>query len=154
MEISEECCSHTEAALERIAKRQSSTAFGAMLLGQAVYKMVVPQPPHFETIGLIGLLALAANSTCLALPWRHRVDDINMRSVWLCLRNDIITNISVLLAAGGVWLSLPQWPDVLIGVGIALVFFRSAIGVIRDAIHTMKRIWALCPTTCVETLIT
>lgn len=101
--------------------------------------MVAPQTPHFETIGLIGLLALAANSTCLALLWSHRAEDINMRSVWLCSRNDIIANLSVLVAAAGVWLSDSQWPDVLIGLGIALVFFRSASHVLLDAIHTCKR---------------
>jgi Co/Zn/Cd efflux system component len=114
-------------------------AFGLFVLGQAVYKMVLPQTPHFETIGLVGLLALAANSACLALLWRHRAEDINMRSVWLCSRNDIIANLSVLVAAAGVWQSNSQWPDVLIGLGIALVFLRSATHVLREAIHTGRR---------------
>jgi Co/Zn/Cd efflux system component len=61
-----------------------------------------------------------------------------MRSVWLCSRNDIIANISVLVAAAGVWLSASQWPDVLIGLGIALVFFRSAAHVLRDAVHACR----------------
>jgi cation diffusion facilitator family transporter len=125
-------------AVSAMFKGGIMAAFGAMVLGQAVYKMLAPQTPHFETIGLIGILALAANSTCLALLWRHRAEDINMRSVWLCSRNDIIANVSVLVAAVGVWLSDSQWPDVLIGLGIALVFFRSATHVLRDAIHTCR----------------
>jgi Co/Zn/Cd efflux system component len=87
---------------------------------------------------LIGILALTANSICLALLWCHRAEDINMRSVWLCSRNDIIANLSVLVAAAGVWLSDSQWPDVVIGIGIALVFFRSATHVFRDAILTAR----------------
>lgn len=63
----------------------------------------------FEAIGVIGLAALAANLPCLALLWRHRSEDINMRSVWLCSRNDIIAYVSVLFAALGVRLSGSGW---------------------------------------------
>lgn len=126
-------------AVSAMFKGGVMAAFGALVLGQAVYKIVIPQVPYFETIGVIGFLALAANSTCLALLWRHRAEDINMRSVWLCSRNDIIANLSVLVAAAGIWLTHSQWPDVLIGLGIALVFFRSATHVLRDAMHTVKK---------------
>jgi cation diffusion facilitator family transporter len=111
-------------------------AFGLFVLGHVVYKIINPEIPHFETIGLVGILALFANTICLALLWRHRGEDINMRSVWLCSRNDIIANISVLVAAAGVWLSNSHWPDVLIGACIALLFLRSAAHVIRDATRT------------------
>jgi Co/Zn/Cd efflux system component len=76
-------------------------AFGIFVLGQAIYRIVFPQLPVFEAIGAIGLLALAANSMCFFLLWRHRADDIYMSSVWLCSRNDIIANVSVLFAALG-----------------------------------------------------
>jgi cation diffusion facilitator family transporter len=126
-------------AVSAMFKGGIMAVFGLFVLGQAVYKMIFPQTPHFETIGLIGLLALVANSVCLALLWRHRAEDINMSSVWLCSRNDILANLSVIVAAAGVWISDSQWPDVLIGLGIALVFFRSATHVIRDAIDTYKK---------------
>jgi len=58
-------------------------AFGFFVLGQAIYRIALPQLPVYEAIGAIGLLALAANSTCFFLLWRHRADDINMSSVWL-----------------------------------------------------------------------
>jgi Co/Zn/Cd efflux system component len=61
-----------------------------------------------------------------------------MRSVWLCSRNDIIANVSVLAAALGVWLSNTQWPDIMIGLGIAVLFLRSAIHVITDAIRSYE----------------
>lgn len=113
-------------------------AFGIFVLGQAVYKLYVPQVPVFETIGVIGLLALAANSICLLLLWRHRGDDINMHSVWLCSRNDIVANVSVLFAAAGVWATGSGWPDILIGLGIAVLFLRSALQVLRGAFSELR----------------
>ncbi len=103
------------------------------MLGQAVYKIAFPQLPVFETIGAVGLLALAANGICLALLWRHRSDDINMRSVWLCSRNDIIANVSVLVAAAGVWQTQSGWPDIVVGLALAALFLRSALSVLREA---------------------
>jgi cation diffusion facilitator family transporter len=126
-------------SISAIIKGGIMAAFGLFVLGQAIYKINVPQVPLFEAIGFIGLLALIANSACLALLWHHRAEDINMRSVWLCSRNDILANVSVLVAAAGVWFSKSQWPDVLIGLGIALIFFRSAIHIIRDGIQTYKK---------------
>jgi len=110
--------------------------FGFFVLGQAVYKLLNPVTPQFEIIGLVGLLALVANSICLMLLWRHRTEDVNMRSVWLCSRNDIIANTSVLFAALTVWLSNSQWPDLIVGLGIAVLFLRSSVHVFQDAMAT------------------
>lgn len=115
-------------------------AFGFFVLGQAIYRIAYPQLPVFETIGAIGLLALAANSTCFLLLWRHRADDINMSSVWLCSRNDIIANVSVLFAAVGVWLTRSGWPDILIGLALAALFLRSALHVLRDASDELQTV--------------
>lgn len=112
--------------------------FGFLVLGQAVYRIAIPQLPVFETIGVIGLLALAANGVCFYLLWRHRADDINMSSVWLCSRNDIIANISVLFAAAGVWLTHSGWPDILVGLALAALFLRSAIHVLNEAIKELR----------------
>jgi len=114
--------------------------FGLFVLGQAIYKIIFPQVPVFETIGVIGLLALVANSICFALLWRHRVDDINMSSVWLCSRNDIIANVSVLFAALGVWGTHSGWPDILVGLALAVLFLRSAVYVIREATTELRAI--------------
>ncbi len=108
--------------------------FALFVLGQAIYRIVFPQLPVFEAIGAVGLLALAANGMCFFLLWRHRADDINMSSVWLCSRNDIIANVSVLFAAAGVWFTRSGWPDILIGLALAALFFRSALTVLRDAL--------------------
>jgi Co/Zn/Cd efflux system component len=112
--------------------------FGFFVLGQAIYRIVVPQLPVFEAIGMVGLLALAANSVCFYLLWRHRADDINMSSVWLCSRNDIIANVSVLFAAAGVWLTQTGWPDIAVGLALAALFLRSALHVLRAAIGELR----------------
>lgn len=113
-------------------------AFGIFVLSEAVYKAVVPVVPVAEAMGLIGLLALAANLACLRLLWAHRSDNLNMNSVWLCSRNDIIANTGVLVAAGGVWLSQSRWPDIIVGVLIAAIFLRSAVHVIASSIQQLR----------------
>ena len=116
-----------------VAKAAVMGLFGAFVLGQLVYKLVYPQLPTFETMGAVGALALVANGVCFALLWRHRAEDINMRSVWLCSRNDLIANASVLLAAWAVWMTLSPWPDIAVGALICAMFLRSAFLVAREA---------------------
>ena len=125
-------------AVSALFKGCIMASFGLFVLGQAFYKIMVPQLPVFEAIGGIGLLALAANGLCLAVLWRHRSDDINMHSVWLCSRNDIVANVAVLCAAFGVWLSDSGWPDILVGLALALFVLRSALLVIRSAAAELR----------------
>lgn len=125
-------------AISALFKGSIMAAFGLFVLGQAIYKITVPQVPVFEAIGGIGLLALAANSLCLALLWRHRADDINMNSVWLCSRNDIVANVSVLFAALGVWFTGSGWPDIAVGLALAVLFLRSALFVLRGATTELR----------------
>ena len=116
-----------------LAKAAVMGLFGAFVLVQTLYKIAVPQIPAYETMGLIGTVALAANAVCLSLLWRHRTEDINMRSVWLCSRNDIIANVSVLFAAAAVWALSSAWPDIIVGALICILFLRSAFVVTREA---------------------
>ncbi len=116
-----------------VAKAAVMGLFGAFVFGQLVYKLAYPQLPTVETMGAVAALALAVNAVCFALLWRHRDEDINMRSVWLCSRNDLIANISVLLAAWAVWVTLSPWPDIAVGALICVVFLRSAFLVAREA---------------------
>jgi Co/Zn/Cd efflux system component len=89
-------------------------------------------------MGAVSLLALLANGACLALLWKHRAEDVNMSSVWECSRNDIASNVSVFVAAGGVWLTASGWPDVLVGLLLALLFLRSAARVLRNALAELR----------------
>ncbi len=104
------------------------------VLGQVGYGLLVPGVPVFEAMGAVGLLALAANGTCLALLHKHRSEDVNMSSVYQCSRNDIVSNLSVFLAAVLVWATESGWPDLVVGFCLALVLLRSAFGVTRSAI--------------------
>ena len=113
-------------------------AFGLGVLGEALYKAVVhPLLPGFETLGWIGGLALAANLVCFLLLYRHRADNLNMSSTWLCSRNDLIANTGVLLAAAGGALLASRWPDILVGALIAGLFLRSAFSVLGQSIRAL-----------------
>ncbi|MDH5285602.1 MAG: cation transporter [Betaproteobacteria bacterium] len=116
-----------------VAKAAVMGLFGLFVLAQLVYKLLQPQLPAVEAMGAVGALALVANGVCFTLLWRQRAEDINMRSVWLCTRNDLIANVSVLFAALAVWMTSSPWPDVAVGALICAVFLRSAYLVARDA---------------------
>lgn len=115
------------------------TLAGLFVLGQVAYRVINPAVPVFETMGIISLVALAANAACLALLWKHRTEDVNMSSVWECSRNDIASNVSVFIAAGAVWLTQSGWPDRLVGFALACLLLRSAIGVIGSALRELRR---------------
>lgn len=113
--------------------------FGLGVLGEAAYKMVVPVVPAAETMGLIGALALGANLVCFFLLFRHRADNLNMSSTWLCSRNDLIANSGVIAAAGATVLLASRWPDIVVGVAIAALFLRSAYSVLRESIEALRK---------------
>jgi len=117
-------------------------AFGVGVLAEAVYKVTAAVVPVAETMGIIGLLVLLGNGFCFLLLFRHRSDDLNMRSTWLCSRNDIIANLSVLLAAAGVRIFDSGWPDMLVGAAIAGLFLRSALTVLQESFAEMQRLKA------------
>ena len=108
------------------------------VLGQVAYALAHPGMPVFEAMGLVSLIALAANGTCLALLWKHRSDDINMSSVWECSRHDIASNLSVFVAAGAIWATGAAWPDLLVGAALAVLLLRSAVNVSRSAIAQLR----------------
>ena len=108
-------------------------AFGVGLLVQVAVKIAQGLTPTVEIMGAVGTLAFAANLLCLALLWRRRRDDVNMRSAWMCSRNDVIGNAAVLAAAVAVAWTRSPWPDIVIGLLVAAVFGRSALQVLREA---------------------
>jgi len=130
-----------------VLKGWTMLSFGLGVLGEAVYTMLVLELPHYPTIGGVGALALAGNAVCLWLLWRHRTEDINMHSVWLCSRNDIVANLAVLGAGAAVWALHSRWPDILIGLAIAVLFLSSSVHVLREAAKE-KRAAALSPDPC------
>ena len=111
---------------------------GIFVLSRVIYRLAFPITPSYETMGLISLLALAANGTCLALLWKHKEEDVNMSSVWHCSRNDMASNISVFVAAGLVWMTGSGWPDTAVGIGLAILFLMSAVKVLKAALLELK----------------
>lgn len=113
-------------------------AFGLGVAAEAIHKVLHPVLPHGEAIGLIGLLALAANTWCFLLLYRHRADNLNMSSVWLCSRNDLFANIGVIVAGLAVILTQSRWPDIIVGGIIAALFLKSAISVLRQSLASLN----------------
>jgi Co/Zn/Cd efflux system component len=108
-------------------------AFGAGVLAQVVTKLLHGLHPSAETMGVVGSLALAANTVCLVLLWRRRHDDVNMRSAWMCSLNDVAGNAGVIAAGAAVALTASGWPDLLVGLMIAGLFCASAASILRSA---------------------
>ena len=112
--------------------------FGIGVLLEVIYKMVSGIIPSAETMGIIGALVLLGNGVCFLLLFRHRSDDLNMRSTWLCSRNDIVANFSVLIAAVGVKVFDARWPDIVVGAAISALFLRSAFSVLRESLRELR----------------
>jgi Co/Zn/Cd efflux system component len=110
-----------------------------IVTGQIIYKLYVPSVPIFEAMGIFGIISLIANSICLFLLWRHRHEDVNMSSVWECSRNDIASDLSVIIAAGAVWLFGTGWPDIIVASALVILLYRSSFHVISSAIAELKK---------------
>ena len=125
-------------SLAALIKACLMLVLGLAVLIQAITRINNPVLPEYDLVGLIALLALVANTICFTLLLKHRSDDINMRSVWLCARNDVLVNISVILSALLVWFSQSHWPDVIIGAAIALLVLSSATKIMREALPSVS----------------
>ena len=116
-----------------LLKGLSLAIMGLWVLGSTVYQSFLPDVPQAEVMGLIGFLALLANSLSVLLLIRYRNGDANVRSAWLCSRNDAIGNIAVMLAGSGVWVTNSAWPDLVVASLMAGLFFWSAVQIIHLA---------------------
>ncbi|MDK2124608.1 cation transporter [Parachitinimonas caeni] len=107
--------------------------FGVGVLASAIWHALTGGTPQAETMGFVGTAALLANLTVAGLLYAYRDGDSNMRSVWLCTRNDALGNIAVLLAALGVFGTGSAWPDLLVALIMATLALQAAWVVIRQA---------------------
>jgi Co/Zn/Cd efflux system component len=112
--------------------------FGIAIAVDIAIKLRTGVPPSSTLMLVFGAAALAANLFCLRLLWRFRAQDVNMASTFECSRNDVISNVGVLIAAGAVALTASPWPDILVGGVIALLFLRSAVRVIASALPELR----------------
>lgn len=115
-------------------KGASLSLMGLWVLGSTAYHVLVLNAPRAEIMGGIGLLALAANLSSVLLLLRYKDGDANVRSVWLCSRNDAIGNLMVMVAALAVWNSAAAWPDLIVAGIMAGVFMTSAAQILRQAL--------------------
>ena len=109
-----------------LIKGLSLLFMGLWVFGSTVYQIFILGVPSAEIMGLIGLLALAANLVSVLLLMRYKDGDANVRSVWLCSRNDAIGNVAVMIASFAVFLTASAWPDLIVAIIMAGLFLRSA----------------------------
>ena len=116
-----------------LLKAASMAAFGIFVLGRTLWSALNGAPPQPLTMGAVALLALAVNVGVAWLLYRYRNGDSNMRSVWICSRNDAVGNIAVGFAALGVFGTGAAWPDLLVAAGMAALALTGAWSVMRQA---------------------
>ena len=114
--------------------------FAGWVLGSAVLAFVNGTAPDPKTMGIIGALALAANVGVAFLLYRYRTGDANMRSVWICSRNDAIGNVAVMVAALGVFSTGSAWPDLIVASIMAALALTGGIQVMRQALGELKMV--------------
>ena len=108
------------------------------VIAQLIYRIIYPSLPDFGLMGVFALISLAANSICLYLLTAHKTDDVNMSSVWECSRNDILTNLSVLITAVLVWLTHSGWPDLIVAALLSILLLRSSYRVLRSGFAELR----------------
>lgn len=121
-----------------VAKGVFILVFGLGVLWQVAIKIQNGVPPSSTTMLVVGAVALAANLACLALLWRFRKQDLNMSSTFECSRNDVLSNVGVLVAAVAVSVFNSGWPDIIVGLIIAGLFLRSAYRVLSQALPAFR----------------
>jgi len=109
-----------------LLKGFSLLAMGIWVFGSTAYQVLILGVPSAGIMGSIGLLALVANLASVFLLMRYKDGDANVRSVWLCSRNDAIGNVAVMIASAAVWLTASAWPDLIVALLMAGLFLRSA----------------------------
>jgi Co/Zn/Cd efflux system component len=125
-------------ATAALFKGVSLMLLGLWVLGSTLYRVVYLGVPEAGIMGSVGFLALAANIASVMLLVAYKDGDANVRSVWLCSRNDAIGNVAVMLAALGVWGSSTGWPDVLVACVMAGLFVTSSVQIIRQALDERR----------------
>jgi cation diffusion facilitator family transporter len=121
-----------------IGKAASLCAMSLWVLGMTLYHVLVVGIPRAEIMGVIGVLALAANLASVLILMRYKDGDANVRSVWLCSRNDAIGNIAVMVAALAVWGTATKWPDLIVAALMAGLFLYSSLRILQQSFHEMR----------------
>lgn len=121
-----------------LVKGISMGLFGLWVIAAALMNVLGDALPDAPTMGVIGFLALGANVGVALLLYRYRDGDANMRSVWLCTRNDAIGNVAVMVAAVGVFGTGTLWPDIAVAAVMAALALSASYQTVRNALNEMK----------------
>ena len=128
-----------------LAKGGTMGILGVWVIAIALWHVVHGTVPVAATMGVVGFVALVANAVCFGLLWAYRKGDSNMRSVWLCSRNDVLGNLAVLLAALGVFGTGTGWPDIIVAAIMAGLALQASTVVIRQAMGELRRTYTTVP---------
>lgn len=123
-----------------LAKGISLALMGTWVLGSTLYRVFYLGLPEASIMGSVGFLALATNLASVLLLVRYKDGDANVRSVWLCSRNDAIGNVAVIIAALAVWGTATGWPDVIVAAVMAGLFLSSAFQILTQALHERRHL--------------
>lgn len=126
-------------ATAAMVKGLTMGVFGLWIIGTVVWHVLHGTLPSAVTMGAVGVTALAANAVSLGLLWTYRVGDANMRSAWICTRNDVLGNLAVLVAALGVFGTGTGWPDVIVAAIMATLALQGAATVARRALSELRQ---------------
>jgi len=126
-------------ALAALAKGGTMGVFGLWVIGSVVWHAVHGTLPNAFTMGAVGLAALVANAASFGLLWAYRGGDANMRSAWICTRNDVLGDLAVLLAAAGVFGTGTGWPDIIVAAIMAGLALQGATLVIRQSLGELRQ---------------
>lgn len=126
-------------AMAAFAKGVSMGAFGLWMIATVVWHAVQGTLPSAVMMGAVGFAALTANAVSFGILWFYRTGDANMRSAWICTRNDVLGNLAVLLAALGVFGTGAGWPDILVAATMAALALQGASTVLRQSVGEMRQ---------------
>lgn len=121
-----------------LAKGATLAMLGLYVLASSLWAIWQGSLPHAETMGLVGTVALVANAAVAAMLFRFRSGDANMRSVWICSRNDAIGNAAVVLAALGVFGTGTRWPDIAVAIVMAVLGLMGGGQIMRQALGELR----------------
>ncbi len=121
-----------------LVKGASLAAMGLFVLTATAWRVIVQGVPDAPVMTVVGTLALAVNVAAALLVFRYRRGDANVRSVWLCSRNDAIGNVAVIGAGAAVAITASPWPDLLVAATMATLFLTNAAQIIRQARAEMR----------------
>jgi Co/Zn/Cd efflux system component len=131
----------SESAQARVAAGKGAlmALLGICVVADAALRLAGQTVPVSAVVGAVGALALAGNAVCFTLLYRHRGDNLNLRSTWLCSRNDLVANVAVLGSAAAVAATQRGWPDAIVGAALASLWLRTSARVLRESWAALRR---------------